>query len=122
MFIELVDALRCLAPHEDSWLVAAPDRMVGRRVVEGTIGCPVCKLRYVVRGGVAHYTDDGGEVAAPAAIAPEVAPDEEEAMRLAALLDLTEPHARVLLVGGWGAAAAALVGLVPVEAVLADPP
>ena len=34
MFIDLVDSLRCVAAHEESWLVAAVARMDGRQVVE----------------------------------------------------------------------------------------
>ena len=34
MFIELVDSLRCVASHEETWLVASVSRMDGRHVVE----------------------------------------------------------------------------------------
>jgi hypothetical protein len=37
MFIELVDALRCPVPHEESWLVASADRMEARHIVDGTL-------------------------------------------------------------------------------------
>ncbi|HET9066340.1 MAG TPA: hypothetical protein VFN22_11025 [Gemmatimonadales bacterium] len=42
MHIELTDLLRCPADHEESFLVLLPDRMEGRRVLAGHLGCPVC--------------------------------------------------------------------------------
>jgi hypothetical protein len=42
MHIELTDHLRCPAAHEEAFLVLLPDRMNGRRVLAGHLGCPVC--------------------------------------------------------------------------------
>ena len=57
MFIELTDHLRCPEPHEEAFLVLLPDRFDGRSVREGTLGCPVCDRRFVLRDGV---FDTGG--------------------------------------------------------------
>ncbi len=42
MFIELTDHLRCPQPHEEAFLVLLPERMEGRRVEAGHLGCPFC--------------------------------------------------------------------------------
>ena len=42
MFIELTDLLRCPNPHDESFLVLLPDKMDGRSVRTGQLGCPVC--------------------------------------------------------------------------------
>ena len=52
MFIELTDHLRCPADHEESFLVLLPDKMQGRSVLSGQLGCPVCGRTYEVRNGV----------------------------------------------------------------------
>ena len=123
MWIELVDQLRCVNAHEDSWLVATFDRMDGRSVVDGRLGCPVCGAEYPIVDGEARFGAPAGTVAAEARGAGgEVRPDDEEAMRLAALLGLDAGAGTVLLAGAWGALAASLVGMVQVRALLVDPP
>ena len=85
MFIELVDALRCPNAHEESWLVASAARMEFRHIVEGTLGCPVCKAQYPVRRGVVDFRRAGTST-----VPQHAPPDETEAARLAAFLDLTD--------------------------------
>lgn len=116
MFIELVDALRCPVPHEEGWLVAASTRMEARHIVEGTLGCPVCSAEYPVRDGVVDFRQRRGTVSS----APPGDPD--VALRLAALLSLTDGQGFALLLGGWGAHAAQLAALVETPLVLVDPP
>ncbi|HEY0970979.1 MAG TPA: hypothetical protein VGE02_08415 [Gemmatimonadales bacterium] len=111
MLPDLVSALRCIKPHEDSWLVAATYRLEGRHIAEGVLGCPVCHAEYPVRGGIADFTggaaagDDDGDGCIAASV--------EEAVRLAALLDLAEPRSPVLLGGAWGALLPLLRDAVP---------
>lgn len=113
MLPDLVSALRCIHPHEDSWLVAAAYRVDGGHIVEGVLGCPVCQAQYPVRSGVADFTggaslpQGAGEAADPGAADPGAADPAEEAVRLAALLELAEPRLPVVLGGTWG-------GLLPV--------
>jgi len=52
VFIELTDHLRCPEEHEESFLVLLPDKMDGRSVVTGQLGCPVCGRTYLVRDGI----------------------------------------------------------------------
>jgi len=114
MFLPLIDRLRCLNVHEDTWLVASIDRADERDVVEGTLGCPVCSAEYRIREGVVWFGD------APAAAAQ--APSSAEALRLAAALDLTDARMTAILHGSWGAHASVLRGLSHAQMLLVNPP
>ena len=117
MFIEIVDALRCPVPHEESWLVAAAQRMDARHIVEGTLGCPICSAEYPVRDGVVDFRRSGGYVA------PEgTSSNADHAIRIAAFLDLSDAHGFAVLLGSWGAHAAELSALVELPLMLVDPP
>lgn len=122
MFIDLVASLRCLTPHEDGWLVAVSRRMEGRSILEGTLGCPVCRREYPIVGGVGYFGVDAGAPAPAAASAPAPPLDEESAVRLAAFLGLQSPGGIVVLCGAWAGLAPALRQIVPVSCVLVDPP
>lgn len=117
MFIELVDALRCPVPHEESWLVAASTRMAFRHIVEGTLGCPLCKAEYPVHRGVVDFRR-----ATNAPLPPDAAPDEAQATRLAALLDLTDPTGFALLLGAWSVHAPLVRAVADTPLLAVDPP
>jgi uncharacterized protein YbaR (Trm112 family) len=55
LFIELTDHLRCLNEHEESFLVLLPDKMEGRSVLTGRLGCPLCGRTYEVEDGVVDF-------------------------------------------------------------------
>jgi uncharacterized protein YbaR (Trm112 family) len=117
MFIELVDALRCPQPHAESWLVAAAARMAHRHIVEGTLGCPVCHAQYPVHRGVADFRRvHHGFLPADAP------PDEVQATRLAAFLDLTDHSGFAVLLGAWSVHAPLLRALVETPLIVVDPP
>lgn len=119
MFIELVDALRCPNAHEESWLVAASTRMEFRHIVDGTLGCPVCKSQYPVRRGVVDFRrSPAGDVP----VSWQAQPDETEAARIAAFLDLTDRTGFAVLLGGWSAHAPLVRGLVETPLIIVDPP
>lgn len=101
MFIELVDSLRCVAPHEDTWLVAAVDRMDGRHIVTGKLGCPVCRREYPIRDGVGWFTSVSPAGAAKGLTPAPATSDEDRLTRAAALLGLTEPGGIIALGGHW---------------------
>ena len=126
MFSELVDTLRCLEPHEESWLVAVAHRVAGRYIIEGTLGCPVCRARYPIVDGVAAFTRGETPPAAAAAPRAEGEPSEgepgEDALKLAAMLDLTDPRGYALLVGEWGRLAPALRDAAPVSTIAVNAP
>jgi uncharacterized protein YbaR (Trm112 family) len=115
VFIPLVDILRCPQPHDETWLVAAIDRADGRDIVDGTLGCPICSAEYPIRDGLVDF---GG---APAAT-PFISPRDDEAVRIAAALDLTEARAVGLLAGAWGAHATLVRSLSPAQLLLVNSP
>jgi hypothetical protein len=116
MFIELVDILRCVRPHDDIALVAAIDRMHDRDIVVGTLGCPICHAEYAVRDGAVYFNAGAG---ATTTVAP---PSETEALRLAATLALTDPRTIAVLHGAWGAQASLVGGLSPARLIALNPP
>ena len=118
MHSELVDTLRCLSVHEESWLVAATDETAGRHIMRGLLGCPVCHARYPIEHGIADFSN-GARV--PVALEGESAATEESAVKLAAMLDLTDPSGYVILTGEWARLGAALREIVPVMVLAVNP-
>ena len=115
MFIELVDSLRCLSAHEDTWLVAAVTRMDGRHIIDGTLGCPLCRREYPIRDGVAWFVAPGAT--APGLTRSSPAPD-DRVVRAAALLGLTDAGGIVALGGSWADCADGVAELGPAHVVL----
>jgi len=108
VFIELVDSLRCLEPHEETWLVAAVDRRDGRHIMHGTLACPICRREYPIRDGIGWFAPEPTDAAARLTIPRERADgvaddgaDEERFTRAAALLGLMEAGGIVVLGGPW---------------------
>ncbi len=105
MFIELLDLLRCINEHEDTWLVASFKAVTNRFVVEGTLGCPICSAEYPIVNGIADFSagieHPRREGERPAAIHDR----EDLATRAGAFLNVTEPGATVVLGGTWADAA-----------------
>lgn len=131
MFIELVDQLRCIRPHESSWLVASAARMEGRDIVSGLLGCPVCRTEYPIERGIARFDRPlAGEGAPPApdaavpdaAAAPANEAGDEMAMRLTALLGLAGGGGFAIIGGHWGRHAATVHELSSVPLLLLEPP
>jgi uncharacterized protein YbaR (Trm112 family) len=114
VFLPLIDRLRCLNGHEDTWLVASIDRADERDVLEGTLGCPVCSAEYRIRDGVVVF----GDAESPL----DRTPSSADALRLAAALDLTDARMTAILQGSWGTHAAILRGLSPAQMLLVNPP
>ncbi|CAN5509321.1 hypothetical protein BH09GEM1_BH09GEM1_16410 [soil metagenome] len=116
MFIELVDALRCPATHEESWLVASATRMEARHIVSGILGCPVCAAEYPVVDGVVEFRRERGPL-------QQSEPQPQlDAMRVAAMLDLSDATGFAVLLGQWGRVAIDLTGIVETPLILVDPP
>jgi uncharacterized protein YbaR (Trm112 family) len=115
VFIPLVDVLRCPNAHEETWLVASIDRADNRDIRTGMLGCPICTAEYPIRDGVVIFDE---------AVPPPqyLAPSDEEAMRLAAALDLTDARMTAVLEGAWGAQAPIIAGMSPVQLILVNPP
>ena len=115
MFISLVDILRCPNAHEETWLVASIDRADNRDIRVGTLGCPICTGEYPIRDGIVIFDE-----ALPPP--PYHAPSEEDAIRLAAALDLTDARMIAVLQGDWGVQAPIIAGMSPVQLILVNPP
>jgi uncharacterized protein YbaR (Trm112 family) len=105
VFIELLDLLRCVNAHEDTWLVASFKSVSNRFVLEGTLGCPTCSAEYPIRKGIADFRS-GARL--PQRKPPRSAArlDREElATRAGAFLNVTEPGSTVVLAASWARAA-----------------
>ncbi len=116
MFIELIDLLRCPRDHEDSWLVAAFTKMDGRFVIEGKLGCPVCSASYSVIDGVAEF----GQPSARHAAGERA--DANDALRIAAMLNLTKPGSVVVLEGSSSQHAARIVEMTEARVIALNAP
>jgi hypothetical protein len=100
VFIEMLDLLRCVKAHEDTWLVASLKAISNRFVLDGTLGCPVCHAEYSIRRGIADFRVGGESGQLPDQIALSGSRD-ELATRIGAFLNVTEPGATVVLGGSW---------------------
>jgi hypothetical protein len=105
--------------HEESWLVAAADETDGRHIMRGLLGCPVCHARYPIEHGIADFSNG---IRVPVALERESDVDDDAAaLKLAAMLDLTDPSGYVILVGEWARLGTALRALVPVMVLAVNP-
>jgi hypothetical protein len=113
MQIDLTDHLRCLEPHDESFLVLLTGQMIGRRVIMGHLGCPVCGKEVKIRNGEVRFAepDPGDEYST---LTPE---------GIAAFLGLGGPGGWVALAGSAAGLARALAPLLPgVQLVAVNPP
>lgn len=105
MFIELVELLRCIRAHDESWLVASIDDLRERSVFHGRLGCPICQAEYPVVEGVVDFS---GATVSPV-ISSRTDDPEDVALRAGAFLGLGESSGTVILGGFWA------VGSVPLQ-------
>lgn len=115
MHVELIDRLRCIAGHEDSWLVAAATETVERNIISGVLGCPVCGAEYSVIDGAVWYSRS-----TEAAVADLF--DADDTVRLAALIGLDERGGLYALQGLEARFTDALGQMASVQLILIDPP
>lgn len=114
MFIELVDRLVCPHEHERSWLVAAMDEVRDRDIVRGTLGCPVCRAEFPVENGIVRFAD--------VALPPARHADSDDAVRLAAALELTDARLVAVLHGRWGELGPLVRTVSPAQLLLVNAP
>jgi hypothetical protein len=122
VFIELIDQLRCINAHGDTWLVASFKTVSNRFVLEGTLGCPSCPAEYPIREGVVDFS---AGLTLPSCEAERAAAShrrEELATRAGAYLSATEPGATVVLGGVWAYAAQELSEMAEVRVLALNPP
>ncbi len=110
MNVLLTDVLSCPRCGPEFGLVLLADRVEGRRVLEGRLGCPNCRERYEVRGGF-------GDLRPPR---PDRSPEEvaergegDAAFRLAALMGVSEGPGFVLVAGPSARYAPGVASVVP---------
>ena len=97
----------------------AARRTEERHVLEGTLGCPVCRAEYPIHDGIADFTDRATPARATASPLETLPP----ADHLAAMLNLGDALGFAVLIGAWGARADALIELVDAPPLLlVDPP
>jgi uncharacterized protein YbaR (Trm112 family) len=113
MHLDVIPTLRCPREHEESGLVLVADETRGRHVVSGVLGCPVCEAEYPVRGGVAYFVVPGHSIASHR---------NDEVIRTAAMLGLTEPGGVIMLAGQWAAIADAIGEIAEALVLVVNPP
>ena len=107
----MIDLLRCVNAHEDSWLVASFREVSNRMVMEATLGCPICSAEYEIRNGVVDFTR-GESIGDRDDERARVSHRREElATRAGAYLDATEPGTTIVLGGLWAYAAEDLANM-----------
>jgi uncharacterized protein YbaR (Trm112 family) len=114
MFVELIESLRCPRAHEESPLIASAERTVDRHIVEGMLGCPVCRAEFPIIDGAALF----GEPLTPT---PMGEPSAETAMRLAAFLELTDARGFAVICGRWATHADRLRRIAETALLLVNP-
>ena len=122
MFIELIDQLRCINDHEDTWLVASFETVSNRFVLEASLGCPSCSAQYAIHGGIADFSAGLALPACEAERATASHNREEHATRAGAYLDATEPGATIVLGGIWAYAAEELSQMAEVRVLALNAP
>jgi uncharacterized protein YbaR (Trm112 family) len=111
MNLLLTDVLDCPSCLTGAGLILLADRVEGRTIYEGRLGCPLCRRNFPVKQGVAEFGVAEG-VGAEAA---------EDAATIAALLGVSEPPATVLLIGRYAQQASELAHLIEgIQVVVAD--
>ena len=118
----MIDLLRCVNAHEDTWLVASFREITNRFVIEGTLGCPVCSAEYEIRNGAADFTR-GEDIADGDDDRALVSHRREElATRAGAYLDVTQPGTTIVLGGLWAYAAQELADMADVRVIALNAP
>jgi hypothetical protein len=117
MFVELIDAIRCPSDHPPSSLVAAFEIIIDRDVESGMLGCPICRSEFQIKKGELWLVTTAMPAPATRALNPD-----EDAVRLAASLDLRSETGFAILRGAWCALADRIAEISPTHLVLLDPP
>jgi hypothetical protein len=98
MFIELAEFLRCTGGHEEMHCVVFPEVMVGRTVIRGTVGCPVCRLEFPIEEAIVQFAPPDShptDLQAPTRLPVD-------ALTVGALMGLTGPGGYAVLLGSAG--------------------
>src|ERR1041385_8375701 len=118
----MIDLLRCVNAHEETWLVASFREVTNRMVMEGTLGCPICSAEYEIRNGVVDFTRGESVAEYEADRAAASHRREELATRAGAYLDATQPGTTIVLGGLWAYAAQDLAEMADVRVIALNAP
>jgi uncharacterized protein YbaR (Trm112 family) len=121
VFVPLIDILRCVRSHDETWLVASIERADDRDMLEGVLGCPICLTEYPVRDGVVHFAANRAPDRPPVEESGALVA-EEDAMRVAAALDLTDARMIAVLHGAWAGVAQLVRAVSPAQLLLINGP
>jgi hypothetical protein len=121
VFIEMLDLLRCINPHEDTWLVASLKAISNRFVLDGTLGCPVCHAEYSIRKGVVDFRQAGDSPQSGNESTSAAGNRETLATRVGAFLNATEPGGTLVVGGSWAAAAQELSVMTEARVLVLNP-
>jgi uncharacterized protein YbaR (Trm112 family) len=116
MHIELIDLLRCPKDHEETWLVAALSAVQDRFVIKGKLGCPVCGASYSISKGVADLQILPGDHSVS-----HIELNSDEAVRVAALLNLTRPGSVAVLEGDYAGLSQAVSEMTDCKIIAVNP-
>ena len=118
----MIDLLRCINAHEDTWLVASFREVSNRMVIEGTLGCPICSAEYEIRQGIVDFTQGESLADREGERGHASHRREELATRAGAYLDATQPGATIVLGGLWAYAAQGLAEMADVRVIALNAP
>lgn len=118
----MIDLLRCVNAHEETWLVASFREVTNRMVIEGTLGCPICSAEYEIRNGVVDFTRGESIAEYEADRAAANHSREELATRAGAFLEATQPATTIVLGGLWAYAAQQLADMADVRVIALNAP
>lgn len=119
MFIELVETLRCVREHEESWLVASIDDLRHGSIRKGTLGCPICAAEYPINDGVADFSAGAPRRMRSSTLAGDPS---DFAVRAGAFLSLAGTSGTIVLGGEWARGAAELANTTDVRVIAANAP
>ncbi len=107
----LADRLTCSRCGPDFGLILLAHEVAERRVIQGLLGCPNCREKYPVSGGFGDLRPPPRSLTEDSMPGP--AGDPDSALRLAALMGVSEGHGHVLIAGPLAPLAPELRDLVP---------
>ena len=122
MHLLLTDILTCPRCGPEFGLILLAHDMRDRRVLHGWMGCAHCRSKWLVQDGFGEFRAPLGSDVVDAGATHVAEASGEEAVRIAALLGVTEGPAFVLVAGPAARHAAAVAELVEdLEVIAADP-
>lgn len=111
MHVLLTDLVSCPRCGPEFGLILRGDRIEDRRVHAGLLGCPNCRDGYPVEDGFADLRPPPRHPLPPVMQAPVPTDDDEEVLRIAALLGVKEGPGHLVLVGPAARAAPSLADM-----------